>query len=159
MTKNETLQMILYLVKSYPNSSIKDISGTAEAWSDALKNYPADQVMESARNIARKQKFFPSLAELVQNIIPAQYDKLGIPEEEPDQEKLNEKIRKAVDARRHDLGRNLSDEEYREVRDEITKIDEIRRKNTRPFQPPKDVVITDEDIAAQTEYIDLPYMR
>ena len=159
MNKAQTIKIVTFLANSFPNKTFRDLPGVMDAYHEILKDYKEDEVMEAAIRCVRIMKYFPNVGELVQNIIPAQYDKLGIPEEEPDQEKLNEKIRKAVEARRHDLGRNLSDEEYRDVRDEITKIDEIRRKNTRPFQPPKDVVITDEDIAAQTEYIDLPYMR
>lgn len=156
MEREQTIQVLEYLAKAY-RSKIQDPVTTIDIWNDAFTNYTYEDVMPAVKLHIRRCPYFPKISEIVQNIVPAKYDKLGIPEEEQNPEELNEKIKAAVKAQKSDLERDLTTEEYFQTRSDVIKLDEIRRKNTRPFIPAPNIKLTDEDTKTLEEFIDLPW--
>ena len=134
MNRNEVTALVRYLDTVYPNNRIKDIDVFAITWTDILKPYDRDQIMAAARMCVKTCKFFPSVSEIIDRIIPSEYEKKGIPEEPVNEKELNEKIDRAVESQKRHLQRSLSDSEYHDIRDEIITLDEMRRKYTRPFE-------------------------
>lgn len=159
MTIDEVYDLLIYLSEMYPNSRMKSLEKTANNWFDLLKDYKASDVMTSAKSHCRRCKFYPTISEIIDNIIPAAYEALGIPEEKEDPERVKARIDKMVDVERQRLGRNLSDDEYRQVRDDAIKIEQMKRRYTRPVQQVRDPRLTKEQVDALEEFIDLNIER
>lgn len=133
MNKAEVINLIDYLVQIYPNNKVTNVAKLANAWSDVFEPYNPEDVMEAARCISRSRAFFPAASEIIERIIPAQYEKLGIPEVRPTEDELA----------------NMNREERQ--------VAEVKARYTRPFTPPKPVKLTDQDIQTLEEFLDLPY--
>lgn len=133
MTKTQVADLLNKLSAIYPKAKIEDPEAMLEAWAEILEPYSADDIKLSANRHARTNRFFPEVSELIQNIIPAHYDRLGIPEQQSDPEKIRNDIKRAVSVEKDRLGRELSDEEFIQIKNDVIKMDKLRRKYTRPF--------------------------
>lgn len=154
MERIEVAKLLDYLSKAYPKFEIVDMEGTLDTWADLLEPYRDEDVLRAAKYHARHNRFFPAVSELVENIMPAAYEEKGIPEEPEDPEKIRTDTSRAIKAEESRLKRKLSEEECRKIKADVIKIDEIRRKNTRPFQPPPTIILTDEDVEVISEWLD-----
>lgn len=79
MTKAEVGEMLDFLSACYPNTQIKDDQKQKvfKVWSSVFENIDADTAMAAAREIATKSKWFPSVADIMNEINGSKGD--GIP--------------------------------------------------------------------------------
>lgn len=65
MERNDVDKLFALLKAFYPHANDADGEHTRKAWSLALKNYTYGEIRTAALDYARKEKFFPTLSELL----------------------------------------------------------------------------------------------
>lgn len=131
MNKNETANLLNWLCAVYPKAKIEDPVAMLDAWTHLLADYKEEDIKLAAERHAKTNRFFPEVSELIQSIIPAHYDQLGIPEDPFDSEEFAKRLKKALAVQRDHLGRDLTEDEYIQVKSEVAKVYELRRKYKR----------------------------
>ena len=71
MTREQTIQLLQFLKGTYPYCKIEDPRGMVEAWMLAFCDDDAHEVYKAARLHMSKKKFFPSPAEIKENMTRA----------------------------------------------------------------------------------------
>lgn len=72
MTRDEVTKLLEILVSAYPNTKIKDAKAMTDAWELILGQYSAESVYKAARLHMNASKFFPTPAEIGEQIVRAQ---------------------------------------------------------------------------------------
>ena len=72
MNKKETAQILAIVRTAYPNTKIENAAATVEAWYMGLGDYSASSVMKAARLHMATKRFFPTIAEIREQIIRAE---------------------------------------------------------------------------------------
>ena len=86
MTRTETIKLLEFLKGCYPNVRIDDAPGMVDAWLLAFSDKKAKEVYQAARLHMQNCKFFPTPADIIQNINRAKIlfdDKPGLPQGTP----------------------------------------------------------------------------
>ena len=68
MTRTEVIKLLEFLKGCYPNVKIDDAPGMVDAWILAFGDKPAKEVYQGARLHMEKSKFFPTPADIIQNM-------------------------------------------------------------------------------------------
>lgn len=73
MNKKEAARILAILRQVYPNTkSIDNAEATARAWEMCLGEFSSESVMKAAMLHMKTKKFFPSIAEIRDNIVRAE---------------------------------------------------------------------------------------
>lgn len=70
MTKNETAKILEMAFDSYPNTPIKDPARMIETWTGLLEKREYKDADAAMKRICAREKYFPTVAELLQEIGP-----------------------------------------------------------------------------------------
>lgn len=72
MTREETADLLEFLIGAYPNTKIQDAELTLNSWLLELGSFSAEAVYKSARFHIHNSKFFPTPSEIIRGITRAQ---------------------------------------------------------------------------------------
>lgn len=72
MNSKEAAQILAVVRTAYPNTKIEDAGAMVQAWVMGLGEYSASSVMKAARLHMATAKFFPTIAEIRNNIVRAE---------------------------------------------------------------------------------------
>ena len=72
MNNKEAAQILAVVRTAYPNTKIEDAGAMVQAWVMGLGDYSASSVMKAARLHIATAKFFPTIAEIRNNIVRAE---------------------------------------------------------------------------------------
>ena len=72
MNSKEAAQILAVVRTAYPNTKIEDAGAMVQAWVMGLGDYSASSVMKAARLHMATAKFFPTIAEIRNNIVRAE---------------------------------------------------------------------------------------
>lgn len=72
MNSKEAAQILAVVRTAYPNTKIEDAGAMVQAWVMGLGDYSASSVMKAARLHMETAKFFPTIAEIRNNIVRAE---------------------------------------------------------------------------------------
>lgn len=102
MTKQETLQAITKLKVYYPNNTLKDLNKQEldmmiTSWHEQLERFDVESVSKAIKSISTKSKWFPSLAELLSEVVSLQNPELKRETAESQWEIVLQAIRKHGD--------------------------------------------------------------
>ena len=68
MTRAEIINLLRILMNAYPNAKVKNEEGMIAAWELAFAEEDTKKVYQAARVHMRKCKFFPTPADIVENL-------------------------------------------------------------------------------------------
>lgn len=72
MNREDIIRLLGILSEAYPNTKIKNASSMASTWEMCLEDYSAESVYKAARLHMSTSKFFPTPAEIRENIVRAE---------------------------------------------------------------------------------------
>ena len=72
MTRQEIVDLLEVLTTAYPYAKIKDATSMVDAWEMALGDYSAESVYKASRYHMDNCKFFPTVADIKDNIVRAE---------------------------------------------------------------------------------------